>query len=109
MLGMLTFNEALALKHAPEPYDMAVQEAAGDDPCTLYVRGLEADVDRDTLAAMFQVWSTCALQSSASCVCMAQSGVLAGGSPDESGVSGESLLGGALQDKALSLLTQSIT
>ena len=98
MLGTLTFSKALARKHAPEPYNMAVQEAVGDDPCTLYVRGLEADVDRDTLAAMFQVCSTCALQSSASGVCMAQSGVLAGEPPDESNVSGESLLGGALQD-----------
>lgn len=32
-----------------------VQEALGHDPCTLYVRGLEANVDRDRLAAMFQV------------------------------------------------------
>ena len=31
------------------------QEAVGDDPCTLYVRGLQADVDRDRLEAMFQV------------------------------------------------------
>ena len=34
------------------------QEAVGDDPCTLYVRGLEADVDRDRLEAMFQVLAT---------------------------------------------------
>ena len=98
MLGTLTFSKLLAMKHAPEPRDMAVQEAVGDDPCTLYVRGLEADVDRDMLAAMFQVWSTCALQSSVFSICMAQSGVLAGESSDESGVSGESLLGGTLQD-----------
>ena len=31
------------------------QEAVGDDPCTLYVRGLEADVDQDRLEAIFQV------------------------------------------------------
>ncbi|CAL5228112.1 g11188 [Coccomyxa viridis] len=29
------------------------QEAVGNDPCTLYVRGLEANVDRDRLEAMF--------------------------------------------------------
>ncbi len=33
----------------------SVQEAVGNDPCTLYVRGLEANVDRDRLEAMFLV------------------------------------------------------
>lgn len=97
MLGTLTFSKALAMKHVPEPCGMAAQEAVGDDPCTLYVRGLEADVDRDTLAAMFQVWSTCALHSSVCCVSMAQSGLLAGESSDESSLSGDSQ-SGALQE-----------
>ena len=39
------------------------QEAVGDDPCTLYVRGLEADVDRGRLEAMFQVLATLQLPS----------------------------------------------
>ena len=60
MPGSLTFSKPLAMKHAPEICSTGVQEAVGDDPCTLYVRGLEADVDRDTLATMFQVGRTCA-------------------------------------------------
>lgn len=38
-----------------------VQEAVGDDPCVLYVRGLEAHVNRDKLAAMFQVGALASL------------------------------------------------
>lgn len=98
MPDSLTVSKPLAMKHAPETCNMGVQEAVGDDPCTLYVRGLEADVDRDTLATMFQVWSTCALQPSVVSAFMAQAGVLAGEPSDESGASGESLSSGALQD-----------
>ena len=54
-------DPALALWHSPAVQVRRAlpktpkQEAVGDDPCTLYVRGLEADVDRDRLEAMFQV------------------------------------------------------